>query len=423
MSNIGISLGRLLAILGVGAVLATVQMCAPAASGSAEQTSALSPEELKRRERECLITLSNAWEYYKNQEFDSSVRNYRHLVALGCGKEFADDVYLYFGRAFLEIGKLDSAIWAFKQGLKYLPENKNLLENIAYALGRQQNADEQIYYYQRYIEVDPENAEVYTTLVDLLRKGGRFDDLLITLNQWLESDPSNAAIQSDLIAAYEEAGENPLKFMERRWRDNPDKAQWGIDYAAKLVDMLDHATAYRVLEEVIRRTPSARAAYNLLAETALDEGDVDRAISALERLFGVNPTDDRAAMELARSYLRKASFERALQWAQTALRVTTNGGGMLYVRAEVYFDTAEDCVTGRETGIASFQDKLVYQMAYEDYKAALDKGYRRARTRADFLEKNLVPSKGDWFLQPADIRVFKPQGACYGWITRTVRRP
>lgn len=421
VKTLRITATRLLASLGMIAAIMIVQMCVP--PPPSEEEAALTEAELKRRERDCLIALSNAWEYYKNREFDSSIRNYRRLVDLGCGEENAQEVYIYFGRAYIELGNLDSAVWAFKQGLRYLPEDKNLLENIAYALGRLGNIDEQIYYYERYVEVDPSNVEVFTTLTDLLRQEGRYDDLIAALSRWLEVEPNNPRVQTDLIAAYEIAGKDPLTFMRQRWEDNPSNAQWGIDYATKLVGNLEYALAYRVLEGVIQRTPTARGAYELLANAALDEGDVDRAISALERLFELDRTGEEAALELARAFLRKGEYPRALEWAETALEVSTNGGEALYVRAEIYYTAADDCVSGHESGAPNFQDKLVFQMACDDYKAAVDKGYRRARTRADFLDKNLIPNKGDWFLQQAGIRLFKPQGDCYSWITRNVRRP
>lgn len=414
---------RLLVTLGIAAAVMTLQMCVPPPAGEGEEEPALTKEELERRERECLIALSNAWEYFKNREFESSVRNYLKMVNLGCGEENAEEVYVYFGRAYIELGNLDSAIWAFKQGLRYLPEDKNLLENIAYALRRQGNIDEQIYYYERYLEVDPTNVEIFATLTDLLRQAERYDDLVITLQRWLEVEPNNPRVQTDIIDAYEAAGKDPLTFIRQRWEDNPSNAQWGIDYAAKLVENLDYALAYRVLEGVIQHTPTASGAYELLASAALDEGDIDRAISALERLFGLDRTDEKPALELARACLRKGEFPRALEWAETALKVSTNGGEALYARAEIYYTAADDCVGGHESGAPNFQDKLVFQMAFEDYRSAVNKGYRRARTRSDFLGKNLIPSKGDWFLQPADLRVFKPEGDCYNWITRTVRRP
>ena len=413
----------MLATLGIAATIIMLPMCVPPLADEGEEEPALTEEELKRRQRECDIALSNAWEYYKNREFESSVRNYNKLVDLGCGEENAQDVYLYFGRAYIEMGNLDSAVWAFKQGLRYLPEDKNLLENIAYALGRQGNVDEQIYYYERYLEADPTNVGVFGTLTDLLRQAERYDDLIIYLQKWLEVEPGNARIQTELIDAYPLAGKNPLSFLRQRWEDNPSNAQWGIDYADKLVENMEYTTAYRVLEGVIQRTPTARGAYELLANAALDDGDIDRAISALERLFGLNRTDEKPALELSRAFLRKGEYSRALEWAETALKVSTNGGEALYQRAEVYYTTADDCVSSRESGAPNFQDKLVFQMAFEDYRSAVDKGYRRARTRADFLEKNLIPSKGDWFLQPADLRVFRPEGGCYSWIKRTVKRP
>ena len=239
----------------------------------------------------------------------------------------------------------------------------------------------------------------------------------------MEVEPNSSRAQTDLIRAYDMAGRDPLDYMEQRCHDNPDKPQWCLDFAAKLIENGDYIRAYRELEGVIQRSPMTRSAYQLLAEAALDNADIDRAISAFERLFQLDRTNGAPALELTRAYLRKGEFEQALEWAETALRVATNDGEALYVRAEVYFDQAEECVSNRESGVATFNDKLVYQMAYEDYKAAVDKGYRRAMTRADFLEKNLIPTKGDWFLQDPNKQIFKPEGACFTWIERTVRKP
>ena len=410
------------ALLILTTTLLLLPMCAPPAETQVEATPSLTEAELKKRDRDCAIAMSNGSEYYKNRDFVSAVRNYRRAVDLGCGEEYASELYLWFGRAYNEIGNTDSAVWAFQQGLRYLPEDKDLLENIAYSVGRLGDTERQTYYYERLIEVDPKNTEAFGTLADLLREQERHDDLIQVLIQWLEADPTNGRVQSELIAAYEVAGKDPLSFMRRRWEDSPDNVQWGIDYAQKLIENLDYAQAYRTLESIIQRSPSAREAYQLTANTALDEGDIDRAILAFEQLFALNRTDFRTAQELSRALLRNGDYPRALEWAETAVRTSNSGGEALYIRAEVYYTAADDCVASRDNGLSNFQDKLVFNMAYDDYRSATDNGYRRARTRADFLEKNLIPSKGDWFLQPADLRVFKPQGNCYSWITRSVRR-
>ncbi len=403
-------------------LVVNTQVCVPPPPAEPE-TKQLSEAEKKKRERDCLIALSNGWEYFKNREYEASVRNYKRLVDLGCGEEYASEFYLYFGRAYIEMGKPDSAVWVFQQGLRYLPEDANLLQNIAYVMGKLGNTDRQINYYYRLLEVNPQDTETLGSLAELLTSGERWEDLIDLLNQWLAVEPGNARVQSDLIQAFTLSGKDPLQFMRDRWKSNTDNAQWGIDYARKLIENMNYTMAYRELELVIELHPTTRAAYQVLAEAAMDEGDLERAIAALHRLYELNRTDSKAAMNLSEAYLHQGNFEAALEWAGTGILTSNESGEAYYLRANIYYTAAEECSAERESGVSNFQDKLVFLMAYEDYTTAMDKGYRRARTRADFLEKNLLPSKGDWFLQQADIRIFKPQGKCHSWITRTINRP
>ncbi len=407
-------------ILAFGLVAGTAQMCAPPPPEAISR--GMTVEERRQRDRQCAIALSNAWEYYKNRDWDSSIRNYRNLVDLGCGNEYASDVYLYFGRAYQEVGKVDSAIWAFQQGLRYIPRNKDLLQNVAYTMGRQNRIDEQIRYMERWIEVDSVNTKAYGELAALLRGEERFDDLLHVLNDWDKIDPNNSRIQTEIIQVTELSGRDPLDVLRNRWLDNPDNYQYGYDYAAELVKRSEYTKAFRELEAVIQRFPSSVSAYELLAISALDNDDTDRAIAAYERLFALNRTNYRVAVDLSKTYLQTGEYEQALEWAETAMRASNSNGEAYYARAEVYYAVGDDCLGQRESGVARFDDKIVFMMAWEDYSTSVERGNRRGKARADFLEKNLIPSKGDWFLQPADIRVFKPQGSCYTWINRTVRR-
>ncbi|MCH7939866.1 MAG: tetratricopeptide repeat protein, partial [Candidatus Marinimicrobia bacterium] len=137
---------KFLAALMFASLVVSTQVCAPPPPAEPEKK-ALSEAEKKKRERDCLIALSNGWEYYKNREYEASIRNYKRLVELGCGEEYATEVYLYFGRAYNELGNLDSAVWAFQQGLRYLPEDKNLLENIAYIMHKRGDTEREINYY------------------------------------------------------------------------------------------------------------------------------------------------------------------------------------------------------------------------------------------------------------------------------------
>ncbi|MCH8328214.1 MAG: hypothetical protein IID15_06800, partial [Candidatus Marinimicrobia bacterium] len=108
----------------IATLIVSAQYCAP--GPPIEEGPTLTQEERARIQRKCDIALSNAWEYFKNRDYDSAVRNYHDLVDLGCGEGYAREVYVYFGRAYLELSNPDSAMWAFQHGLRYLPEDKDL---------------------------------------------------------------------------------------------------------------------------------------------------------------------------------------------------------------------------------------------------------------------------------------------------------
>ena len=69
-----------------------------------------------------------------------------------------------------------------------------------------------------------------------------------------------------------------------------------------------------------------------------------------------------------------------------------------------------------------FWDKIVYEISREDYKIAVNKGYKQAKSRRDFLEENYITTSADWFMRPEGETEVKPQGDCYSWIDKTVQR-
>ena len=83
-----------------------------------EDTS-LSQEEKEARNKECDIYLSFATTNYQNRDFIGAIENYSEVIDMGCGKRNSLQIYQWMGRAYIEINKLDSASYVFKQGLKY----------------------------------------------------------------------------------------------------------------------------------------------------------------------------------------------------------------------------------------------------------------------------------------------------------------
>ena len=134
--------------------------------------------------------------------------------------------------------------------------------------------------------------------------------------------------------------------------------------------------------------------------------------------MNIDPTNYNVAMEISKIYTNKEDAKSALKWAENALTSSGNSGEAMYQRAEVFYALAEGC-----TGDAlSFWDKVVYEIAWQDYNAAVKSGYYRAKTRRDFLSENNITNSSDWFMRPDNEREVTPQGDCYSWIERSIKR-
>ena len=107
-----------------------VLACAPSGFEEKDNFSSkgLSGEELEERNNECRLYNSFAAGNMQNRDYFGSIDNYRYMLEIGCNRcrclgsegEDAEYIYSYFGRSYIEVGKLDSASYIFKQGLKYL---------------------------------------------------------------------------------------------------------------------------------------------------------------------------------------------------------------------------------------------------------------------------------------------------------------
>ena len=136
--------------------------CVPPAGGSGSDgnSKTLSAEQLSQRNQECDLYLSFAISNYQNRDFRSTVDNYYEILDLGCGKRSAKDIYQWMGRAFIELNLMDSAAYVFNQGLKYQPDNTELLTIAAWNAGKQEKVDDQIYYLDKILSLEENNLEV-----------------------------------------------------------------------------------------------------------------------------------------------------------------------------------------------------------------------------------------------------------------------
>jgi len=96
-----------------------------------------------------------------------------------------------------------------------------------------------------------------------------------------------------------------------------------------------------------------------------------------------------------------------------ALAIDSKYGLAYLSRGIVYEASADKCVSKRGEKV-TFDDKLVYKMAYDEYvKAKRDLEWKPdAERRMKYLE-TLIPTREDYFMHKNQK---SPQSSCYEWI-------
>ena len=135
----------------------------------------------------CPLLLNFASSNYQNRDWRGAVNNYNQLLKCNCGKLDPENTYKYMAYSYKQFGHYDSAGYIFKQGVKYTPEDIDLLKMAGENSGRLQNYDDQIYYLDKILSIEENNLEVLELLSNVYRDQGMFEEQISILNTFFMS--------------------------------------------------------------------------------------------------------------------------------------------------------------------------------------------------------------------------------------------
>ena len=340
------------------------------------------------------------------------------------------EVYEYLGRSYEKEGILDSAVWAFKQGIKKDSDNKLLIELTAWVLDKQikkgdkSKIEDQIYYLERLLEINPEDFSALEKMSDTYKKNNLFDEQIDILDRWLQLDPSNNKALKDKKSAYESLGFDASEVDKERWEKEPTNLEYGISYIKSLIKNSDFEKSIDVCEELLVFHSSSKRLLKLTAESYSNNYDDSKSVKYLKELLDIDSNDVSAMLDLSISYVNLSDFLYAYTWADYAVKSGKLTGPSYYQRADVLVQMV-DYYRGDDL---DFCDRLVYDLASEDYMNAYKNGQLKSKIYMNNL-KELVSSKGDWFMlgdkfdkmSPGSSECIKiKDNECYSFITRDV---
>tara|TARA_B100001029_G_C15060287_1_gene457842 strand:+ start:2444 stop:3670 length:1227 start_codon:yes stop_codon:yes gene_type:complete len=378
----------------------------------------LSAEELEERNQECDLFLSFAHTNFSNREYVDAVSNFNEVIDLGCSERNAEDIFPWIGRSFIEQGKNDSASIMFKKGMKYLDNNSDFLGVYAWNEGRLNKTESQIFLLEKQLTLDESNVKVLEKLSEIYRESENYKEQLNIIAIWLKIEPENQKAIGEKKAAYNALGMDETTIDRERWEQNPDNIQFGLEYVNSLFDQGMEEDMVIVLKELLTYDRSNKRVLKLLGETYITLGRDTDALEIYKSLYNISKTDYSVILEITKLYTSLDEYRNAYNWAEKAIDISGGKGETYFQRAEVLFALAESC-SGE---VLTFDDKIIYELSYNDYVKAVKKGFYRAKSRRDFVGDNNITKSSDWFMRPDSEIDFTPNSKCYNWINRSIKR-
>jgi len=378
------------------------------------------------RQLKCRQLMSSAAEYYRNEDWEQTVRIYKEITLKNCDElnpVYAPpkEIYQYYAIAYEKQGKFDSSEFVLLDGLQKLPDNVDLRKRLAYSYKKQGKKDKEIIEYERLVDMAPEDFSFLSKLSKLHEGNERYEDQISVLEMMLKLKPEDESIRGDLATAYINSGKDPIDLYREQWAENNENPSYGQQLAKALIKATVYDEAASVLNEVIRLDPTSKLSYRLLADVCSSNNDLIAAAKAYEELFKIDPRDYRVAIEIAKTYLYNTDYRKALKWADKSIVLNKKNGDGYAQKARVYFDAWINLNKGH-----SRDDKIVAKLAYDYFKKAEEKGYLE-ETKTKYLQdrkSDFLYGRGDWHMEISQVKSknqVKTTTQPYDWVTESLK--
>ncbi len=361
-------------------------------------------------------TWSTAFEHYKNKNYESAINPFWKVIELDTIERFKDQKYSLLSDSYIKLNKPDSAQIVLEMGVKKYPGNAYLHRTLAYFLDSRGQTEEAIQEYQKATEIDPSRPADWKALGNLYIKTNQVELATRAFEKVTELDPTDQDAQKVLSRLYKSTGdaEAAIKRMEEVKRLDPNNAENLFNLGREYFNLEDYNNAVLNLELMLKLKPNDPTAMEFLGNALQNRGDFRRAINVYNEILKLKPDHIKVMCDMATSYRELGQFSTARNYARQALGVDPKFGLARIVIGEIYESAAEKCYTARGKKMPEFDDKLIYDLAYQEYqKATQDPQFRELAERKMNYVNQSRPTKEDLFFHKGQTR---PKDPCYDWI-------
>jgi len=232
----------------------------------------------------------------------------------------------------------------------------------------------------------------------------------------IELEPDNKELQDQKTSLIKLSGGSVVEEYKKLHKRYPDDKKYIEALLMEYYRENDNANVLSMADKLLALEPENISALDMKSDAYANLQRWRNRIAVLKKkLELMDRNDPQILTDIAESY----NFLRDYRTARSyGLRAARKDYGMGYIRiGEAYEFCAEDVIsqTGGYTKIR-FDDKLIYELAYEQYKKASNypdaANIANRRMRAI---RNVLPTKEDKFMNPDKKRADNPE---YRWMYR-----
>lgn len=417
----------LAALIGVGFAVSSMMTGCTATTGGAATRSAdtagaavASKEDslaLEKYNREKNIAFSTGHEHHKNKNYRDAIEPLWKAANMDTAREWSS-VYTKLADCYLKLDLPDSALMTYQTALQYYPDNAFFYRSAGWLLNAKQQIPEAISAYQNAIEYDGKIASDYKNLGPLLISVDRLEEALETYQKLAELDPNDAEAQQIIASLLTRLGYDATDIIDQKIKAleaKPEDRTLMFEIAEMMFKEQMYEESVEYFDKLLAVKPDDADALEYKGNALQNEGKYSDAIKSYEKVLDLEPDNVKVICEMATCYLELGNLSRAMSVAQKAINTNSSFGLGYIVKGDVYAKAADDCIGKREKRIVNFDDKLVYEKAYNLYQLAASKDVQYAdlgKRKMNYISPD-IPTKQDRFMHPNQT---KPVLECYAWL-------
>lgn len=387
-----------------------------------------------------LAEFSLFYEYYKNKDFKSAVEhgwkvinsNPKNFLQYKPFKKM-EDILWFFHDSLAQNDEekmkiADTVLYLYDKAIFYGEKDESyFLGRKAYVMEMWKNfaVEDVIAAYETAIAKDPKIDSFYKDRLGLLyskndnEENGYKLKALDLYSKLSEEDPNNET----WLQRIDGLASNPDELIEVRrkaWELDKENLSKAYSYAETCFKFQNYEKAVVPFEFLVSKSADVANYWRKLASVYNKLDRTNDAIKAYKKLIEIEPENRDNYLNLGQSYYKLGQLSTARTYYQKASQVSHEPWDLpLYYEAQLYETAARNC------GF-DFMDKVVYQLAVDVYRKAINIGgpsAANARERIQALA-NSVPQKEDYFFRKiksgSEIKI---EGGCYSWIGKSVIVP